>query len=184
MKRYHRARLMALSFGSCIVGLTSLHAQTLPNPKLTPGSVRTTDANEICSHGTRELRLYNNDRARARERYVHVLRSYNDRARARERYVHVLRSYNDRGVGVHTSGMETPKHHQLDHLVPLGIGGADDESNLWPQPYDEAILKDKLEWRMRDLVCKENVRSPAQIEKLQQEIRTNWWDAYKKYVTQ
>jgi phage pi2 protein 07 len=72
----------------------------------------------------------------------------------------------------------------MDHLIPLGIGGADDESNLWPQPYDEAILKDKLEWHMRDLVCKENVRSPAQIEKLQQEIRTNWWDAYKKYVTQ
>jgi hypothetical protein len=69
---------------------------------------------------------------------------------------------------------------QMDHLVPLGIGGADDESNLWPQPYDEAILKDKLEWRMRDLVCKENIP----VEKLQQEIRANWWDAYKKYVTQ
>jgi hypothetical protein len=171
MKRYHRARRhgkrWAVIFAINCVSWNTGWTQTLPNPKLTPGSVRTTDANEICSHGTRELRLYNQDRERARERYVHV-----------------LRSYNDRGVGVHTSGMETPKHHQLDHLVPLGIGGADDESNLWPQPYDEAILKDKLEWRMRDLVCKENVRSPAQIEKLQQEIRTNWWDAYKKYVTQ
>jgi hypothetical protein len=88
--------------------------------------------------------------------------------------VHVLRSY-----GVNAISAKTNKS-QLDHLVPLGIGGADDESNLWPQPYDEAILKDKLEWRMRDLVCKENVP----VEKLQQEIRTNWWDAYKKYVTQ
>jgi hypothetical protein len=90
--------------------------------------------------------------------------------------MHVLRSYEFNKPNVRT--------HQMDHLIPLGVGGADDDNNLWPQPYDEAILKDKLEWRMRDLVCKENVRSPAQIEKLQQEIKTNWWDAYKKYVTQ
>lgn len=69
---------------------------------------------------------------------------------------------------------------QMDHLIPLGIGGADNDNNLWPQPKAEAELKDKLEWRMRDLVCKENVPP----EKLQQEIRTNWWDAYRKYVTQ
>jgi hypothetical protein len=170
MKLYHRAprkghmsrrlRLNILPWIGLLCGSTLTYAQTsptLPNPKLTPGSVRTTDAKEICSHGTRELRLYNNDKERARERYVHVLRSY----------------------GVNAISAKTNKS-QLDHLVPLGIGGADDESNLWPQPYDEAILKDKLEWRMRDLVCKENVPS----EKLQQEIRTNWWDAYKKYVTQ
>jgi hypothetical protein len=170
MKRYHRARRhgkrWAVIFAINCVSWNTGWTQTLPNPKLTPGSVRTTDANEICSHGTRELRLYNNDRARARERYVHVLRSYSVQNGSDKEY---------KGVA---------NHRQMDHLIPLGIGGADSDDNLWPQPYDEAILKDKLEWRMRDLVCKENVRSPAQIEKLQQEIRTNWWDAYKKYVTQ
>jgi hypothetical protein len=45
----------------------------------------------------------------------------------------------------------------MDHLIPLGIGGADTDNNLWPQPKEEAELKDKLEWRMRDMVCKENV---------------------------
>jgi hypothetical protein len=115
--------------------------------------VRTTDKNEICSHGTRELRLYNQDRDQARERYVHILQHYNSGTYGR-----------------------TPV--QLDHLIPLGIGGADEENNLWPQPKDEALLKDRLEFRMRDMVCKEGYP----IGKLQEEIRTNWWDAYKKYV--
>ena len=24
--------------------------------------------------------------------------------------------------------------YEIDHLIPLGIGGADDDANLWPQP--------------------------------------------------
>jgi hypothetical protein len=124
--------------------------------------VRTTDANEICSHGTRELRLYNQDRERARERYVHVLRSY------------------DVQNGSDKKHPDVDHAPQMDHLIPLGIGGTDNDDNLWPQPFAEAMLKDKLEWRMRDLVCKEHVP----VEKLQQEIRTNWWDAYRKYITQ
>jgi hypothetical protein len=136
----------------------SAHTQTipnptLPNPKLTPGAVRTTDKQDICSHGTRELRLYNTNRDAARERYINIL----------QRYSTTLRQ-------------QAPI--QLDHLIPLGIGGADADNNLWPQPKEEAELKDKLEWRMRDLVCKENVPP----EKLQQEIKENWWSAYQRYV--
>jgi hypothetical protein len=162
-KCYHRGATLLKIRTSTIsmLLLTALsngyaYAQTLPNPKLTPGAVRTTDKQDICSHGTRELRLYNTNRNASRERYAHVLRSYNF-------------AYQQTG--------KRPAI-ELDHLVPLGIGGADEENNLWPQPKEEAELKDKLEWRMRDLVCKENVPP----EKLQREIKENWWSAYQRYV--
>lgn len=40
-------------------------------------------------------------------------------------------------------------NYEFDHLLPLCAGGSDDIKNLWPQPIDEAHLKDKIE----DQVC-------------------------------
>ena len=51
----------------------------------------------------------------------------------------------------------------LDHLIPLGIGGADDEANLWPEPRRSVEpsgtprRKDQLERRLRD----SDLRRPA-----------------------
>ena len=45
------------------------------------------------------------------------------------------------------------------HLIPLGIGGADTEANLWPEPRRSvepvwnAERKDRLEWKLHDLIC-------------------------------
>ena len=44
-------------------------------------------------------------------------------------------------------------HYELDHLIPLAIGGADTAANLWPQPQNEADLKDVLENRIQGQVC-------------------------------
>lgn len=125
--------------------------------------MRSTDATDICAHGTRELRLYNQDRAAEHDRYVRIVQRYNTiftslgRAQARGAI-------------------------QLDHVIPLGIGGADSEDNIWPQPKAEAELKDKLEWRMRDMICAYGASSPEQVKTLQREIATDWVAAYKKYV--
>lgn len=37
-----------------------------------------------------------------------------------------------------------PKY-EFDHLYPLCAGGSDDVRNVWPQPIDEAHLKDAIE---------------------------------------
>jgi hypothetical protein len=100
----------------------------VPDPTLTPGAVRTTDVGEICSHGTRELRHWD------RERDDHIMAEY---------------------------GLPAGPHpdFEIDHLVPLGIGGADSDANLWPEPRRSveprwnAETKDRLEWKLRDLVC-------------------------------
>jgi hypothetical protein len=48
--------------------------------------------------------------------------------------------------------------YEIDHLIPLCLGGSDDPSNLWPEPRRtiepkwNAEAKDRLERRMCDLV--------------------------------
>ena len=69
-------------------------------------------------------------------------------------------------------------HYELDHLVPLAIGGANTAANLWPQPQDEADLKDVLENRIQDQVCS----GAVPLVQAQHEIAEDWVAAYVKYV--
>jgi hypothetical protein len=58
-------------------------------------------------------------------------------------------------------GLPTGPHPdwEVDHLIPLCLGGADDDKNLWPEPRRgiekewPAELKDDLEHRLCQLVC-------------------------------
>lgn len=51
-------------------------------------------------------------------------------------------------------GPETAASFQLDHIVPLCLGGhPSDPANLQLQPFDEAKRKDKVEWTLCCLVC-------------------------------
>lgn len=43
--------------------------------------------------------------------------------------------------------------HQVDHVVPLCLGGADVEANIRIQPIDEAMEKDQLERAACIAVC-------------------------------
>jgi hypothetical protein len=53
---------------------------------------------------------------------------------------------------------------EVDHLIPLGIGGSDDDRKVWPEPRRQlepvwsAERKDELEWKLRDLVCTSRLR--------------------------
>jgi hypothetical protein len=44
--------------------------------------------------------------------------------------------------------------HQVDHRVPLALGGADNDANVWAQPIDEALEKDRLERFAAIEVCR------------------------------
>ncbi|HUL42237.1 MAG TPA: hypothetical protein VLV32_10100 [Burkholderiales bacterium] len=79
-------------------------------------------------------------------------------------------------------GHANPKAFEEDHLISLGIGGnPTDPKNLWPEPRNghwSASRKDKLEYRLHELVCNMNVT----LDQAQQEMSTNWIQAYRKYI--
>ena len=124
----------------------------LPDPTLTPGAVRTVDVGEICSTGTRELRHWD------RERDDRIMSEY---------------------------GLPPGPHpdFEVDHLIPLGIGGADDERNLWPEPRRSiepqwnAETKDRLEWKLRDLVCS----GQLDVREAQRMTAEDWVEAYGRF---
>ena len=71
--------------------------------------------------------------------------------------------------------------YEMDHLIPLGIGGADVEENLWPESRaatpDNAYDKDRLEFKLYEMVCHHGL----DIRVAQRDIAANWVTAYKKY---
>ena len=76
----------------------------------------------------------------------------------------------------------TMSHYQMDHLIPLSLGGhPTDPKNIWPQVLLtkwSARRKDYLEEVVHDKVCKGEIS----LKDAQDLFRTNWIDAYKKYI--
>ncbi len=65
----------------------------------------------------------------------------------------------------------TPADYELDHLIPLGIGGAPrDPANLWLQRWDEARAKDDDEAALFRAVCTGRLT----LEQAQQRILEQW----------
>ncbi len=80
-------------------------------------------------------------------------------------------------------GDTSPADYEEDHLISLELGGSPtSERNLWPEPYhvtDGARMKDQVENRLHSMVC--NGTMP--LAKAQQAIASNWYIAYKLYVS-
>ena len=77
---------------------------------------------------------------------------------------------------------QNPKNYEEDHLIPLSIGGNPRATgNLWPEPRKSewnAARKDKLEFVLYRMVC----RNEISLKDAQNEIASDWIEAYKKYV--
>jgi hypothetical protein len=78
-------------------------------------------------------------------------------------------------------GPNAPSGFNVDHLIPVGLGGSNSLDNLWPQPLAgewSHHRKNKLEDRLRRLVCS----GEFDLKIAQKEIAADWVAAYKKYV--
>jgi hypothetical protein len=127
------------------------YSAPLPNPALTPGSVRTVTFSELCSM-----------------KHDEVVRRVPGSVRQQ-----VLREYGMENVRA--------GDYEMDHLITPGLGGADDIRNLWPEPHYNtewnSYVKDQLEEHLHQLVCNRQVS----LATAQRDIASNWIRAYKKY---
>jgi hypothetical protein len=134
----------------------SCFGQARPDPAKTPGAIRTSDATELCAKSFRTKKW----RIATEETKKKVCAAY--------------------GV------KDCPKKNamELDDLVALEIGGENVEGNLWVQMAPEYHFKDKLENKLKKLVCAQptDELKDALLIEAQQEIRTDWVAAYRKYV--
>ncbi len=74
---------------------------------------------------------------------------------------------------------QPPGTYELDHLIPLELGGDNANVNLWPAPASSAPgvhQKDDLENALHDLVCSGRL----DLHEAQHEIATDWYAAYQR----
>ena len=130
------------------------HAGDLPDPKFTPGDTYPTLTKEIiCSPAFRTKPLRGHRSSKIRDR--------------------IYKSY---GMNLD----EPPCPCEIDHLIPLSLGGSNRQSNLWPQsemtePWNSRV-KDRLEGELHYEVCADKI----DLDAAQHEIATDWIEVYKK----
>jgi hypothetical protein len=74
-------------------------------------------------------------------------------------------------------GLSSHYGYEIDHLIPLELGGSNSTANLWPELYGSpygATQKDGLEDYLHDQVCHHGLP----LATAQQEIAANWYEAW------
>jgi len=67
--------------------------------------------------------------------------------------------------------------YEVDHLIPLELGGSNDVSNLWPEPYRGSFgahEKDRLENRLHAEVC----AGRLDLTTAQRNVASDWYTAW------
>lgn len=135
-------KLYGIGAALAIMIATQSHHYVMPNHKLTPGVARTDLSFEtICT-----------------TKWGKDVRHVTEKMKK-----DVCKAY---GI---TSGCPGPKY-EIDHLISRELGGADDEKNLWPQPIDQARIKDVVETRTHKKVCAKTI--PLRVA--QSQIADDW----------
>ncbi|MFC4453469.1 hypothetical protein [Deinococcus sonorensis] len=132
-----------------LLGLASaqgynMQAAILPDPKLSPEDVLTTDTTLICQPG-----------------YNQTVRNVPQPLKEQ-----IYREY---GITHRESG-----EYEIDHIVSLELGGSNSALNLYPESFEtqplNAHVKDTLENKLHALICS----SQLDIRVAQQAIASNW----------
>jgi hypothetical protein len=126
------------------------HGEPLNNLSLTPGAVFKVSAATICQTG-----------------YAEHARDVPESEK--------LAVYAEYGITYHPTN-----RYEIDHLIPLELGGSNSTANLWPElndhPKGYLNSKDRLEDRLHQLVC----RGQIAFAVAQRLIATDWVSAYHR----
>jgi len=149
---------MRLLSGSLLALLTcsalgvNQNAPILPDPRLSPGDVLTSDPKIICVSG-----------------YTQTVRN-------------VPQSLKEQVYKAYGITRREPGEYEIDHIISLELGGSNSIRNLYPESYKtqplNAHVKDKLENRLHALACSGKIT----VQEAQKAISTNWTTAYVKYL--
>ncbi|MFC4455228.1 hypothetical protein [Deinococcus sonorensis] len=148
-----RPLLLSLAlFGVASAQSYNMQAPILPDPKLSPGDVLTTDTKVICKPG-----------------YTQTVRNVPQALKEQ-----IYREY---GITHRESG-----EYEIDHIISLELGGSNSARNLYPESFQtkplNAHVKDMLENKLHALICS----GQLDVRVAQQAIASNWTAAYVKYV--
>ena len=142
---------MTVTFSLSALALSQDRLSYLPDPRLTPGDTLAVTKDDLCREG----------RAALVDKVSIKTKSQ------------VFDLYGIRG--------DTPGSYNVDHLVPVSLGGSNKVENLWPQPLSgewNYLLKNRLERRLRRKVCGGEV----ELKEAQEAMARDWVGAYKRYV--
>jgi hypothetical protein len=125
----------------------------VPDPELTPGGTFDVTAEDLCVPG-----------------YTKKVRNVPAEMKRKV--------YEEYGITLHGSG-----DYEVDHLIPLELGGSNSIKNLWPEshltsPWN-AQVKDRLEGELHEMVCS----GQLDLKTAQEAIASDWIKAHKLYVS-
>jgi hypothetical protein len=115
----------------------------LPDPACTPGAVATISLATICHTSTRSRRQVSRELRRA--------------------------AFAEYGL----NPRQPPGSYEVDHLIPLELGGSNELDNLWPESAPGFHDKDQVEDALHRRVCSGRMT----LEAAQSEIASNWMHA-------
>jgi hypothetical protein len=125
----------------------------LPDDKLTPGVIATLDTDKVCRPG-----------------YSDTVRKTTAAQKAQAFKLYGLTN-------------KPGPDFEVDHRIPLSIGGADAAKNRWPQSYLtspwNAHIKDRLEFYVHQRVCVKKTMTLLEGQRL---FQGNWIAAYREYL--
>lgn len=149
-------------------------SRTLPDQSITPGVVDNRISNtDICAH---IWTAGNPPQKGGVLTYSRAARHTSARLKGEAFRRYGIRNPHDKGVS-----------YEVDHRVPLSLGGRDLIENLWPETRDRsapdnAWVKDKLEARLLRLVCHPKPGQLAlPLKAAQAAFLGDWREAYRKY---
>jgi len=122
-----------------------------PDPAITPGDVFDVTESDVCTPG-----------------YSSSVRSVSTATKKK-----VYQNYE-------ISYPPPSRTYEVDHFIPLELGGSNNILNLWPQPYSgtwNSRVKDRLETYLHKLVC----QGALTLADAQDEISSDWIAAYQYY---